>query len=281
MSGARRSSNSLRSITTCVVPSRQAVVLLSDRLHPVPEITPPEQAELASRSFWAGRDPRSDGGRAEHRHQWVGRRDWPLVRLDAAPFEPPQDAPSRAGEDPGYVLGLGWWQWGEGAGLRRRARVDAVEHERVEVGREVERGAEALDSYSEASLPPRSARSLPNPEELASTATLMGKHRPQKGLQDLGGEPRVPRAAIAEWIGQGQHPLPDRDLGQHAVDEVGSGEEAKLPSGHAPSAAGRTESTTFAREGNEAIVAVSVASMADASGGGGRLNHSAPNLSLE
>jgi hypothetical protein len=53
--------------------------------------------------------------------------------------------------------------------------------------------------------------------------------------------------------------LQDRNLGQHAVDEVGSGEEAKLPSSHAPSATRRTEPTTLAGEGDEPIVTAVVA----------------------
>jgi hypothetical protein len=47
--------------------------------------------------------------------------------------------------------------------------------------------------------------------------------------------------------------LPDRDLGQYAVDEMGSG------FGHAPSAARGTESSPLARKGHEPIVATGVA----------------------
>jgi hypothetical protein len=47
--------------------------------------------------------------------------------------------------------------------------------------------------------------------------------------------------------------LPDRDLGQYAVDEMSSG------FGHAPATAGRTESSSSRREGNEPVVAEGVA----------------------
>jgi hypothetical protein len=66
----------------------------------------------------------------------------------------------------------------------------------------------------------------------------------QEGLQDLGGKPRVPCAAIPKWIRQGENPLPDRYFGKHTVDEM------RRRIRHASSATRRTEPTTFAREGD-------------------------------
>ena len=62
-------------------------------------------------------------------------------------------------------------------------------------------------------------------------------------------------------IGQREHPLPDRNLGKHPVDEVGVGV------GHAAAATRRTEAATLAREGHEPVVAAGVAVDAEESMG--------------
>jgi hypothetical protein len=182
------------------------------------ETTPP----LAR--FGSGRDPRSDGGGTEHSHQRVVADEGIVVKGDPLPLEPPQDAPSRSGENPGDVLGLGRRERREGTGVRGRSRVDAVEHERVEVGREVQRRPEALDERDGTAL------TAMNSELIASATALVGEHRAQEGLQDFTGEPRVSRTAIPVRIGEGEDPLPDGHLGQHVVDEMGGGVR------HAPAA---------------------------------------------
>ncbi len=217
------------------------VVVLSDRLDSVPETTP----RLAR--FGASGDSRSDGGGAEHRHQWIVGGKWILVHRDPLPLEPPKDAPSRPGQYPGHVLGLGCREWSEGPGVRRRARVDPVEHERVEVGRQIECRAEALDEGD------RSTRALPNAELLPSATTLIGEDRAQEGAENLGGKSRVPRTAIAERIGKSENPLTHRNFRQHPVDQMGRCVR------HPPSTTRRTEPPPFTREGDEAIVTAAVA----------------------
>ena len=64
---------------------------------------------------------------------------------------------------------------------------------------------------------------------------------------------RVPR------VSQCSQPLPDRNLGQHPVDEVGR------RVGHAATATGRTEAAALAREGDEPVAAAGVAVHADES----------------
>ena len=56
--------------------------------------------------------------------------------------------------------------------------------------------------------------------ELSSAAPLIGEESAQKGAQHLTGELRVPRTSVAERIRKGEHPLADRHLGQHALDEM-------------------------------------------------------------
>jgi hypothetical protein len=217
------------------------VVVLSDRLDSIPEPSP------WLTGFKASGDSRSDGGGAEHRHQWIVGGKWIFVHRDPLPLKPPKDAPRRPCQDPAHVLGLGCREWSEGPWVRRRARVDPVEHERVEVGREIECRTEALDESDRAALSP------PNPEQLPSAPTLIGKDRPQEATENLGGELRTPGTAIAERIRKREDPLPHRHFGKNVVDEM------SCAISHAASAAGRTEAPTFAREGDQPIVTASIA----------------------
>ncbi len=91
------------------------------------------------------------------------------------------------------------------------------------------------------------------PKSDPCSAPLVCEDGSQEGAQDLAREPRIPGAAIAKRIGQREHPLPDRDLGQHPIDEMGRGV------GHAAAAAGGAEAAAFAREGDQAVVAAGVA----------------------
>lgn len=88
----------------------------------------------------------------------------------------------------------------------------------MEVGRQVQRGAEALDERDRAAL------SLADTEKCSRSTPLFREHRSQEAAQDLAREPRIPGAAVSQRIRQREHPLPDRDLGQHPIDEVGDGE---------------------------------------------------------
>jgi len=66
-------------------------------------------------------------------------------------------------------------------------------------------------------------------------------------------ERRVVGTAVSERIGQCEHPLADRHLGQHAIDEM----RGRVR--HATSAARRAKAATLARERDQAVVAAAVA----------------------
>jgi hypothetical protein len=117
----------------------------------------------------------------------------------------------------------------------------------MEVRRQVERRAEALDERD------RSARPAPHPEVALCAASVVGENRAEKASQHLAREPRVPRTAISERIRKREHPLADGDLGKDPIDEMSGSVR------HAPTAARGTEPTPFARKGDEPIVATGVA----------------------
>jgi uncharacterized protein (DUF697 family) len=126
----------------------------------------------------------------------------------------------------------------------------------VEVEIQVHRGAEALEERDGAALVAALA-------ELASHAPAgLGEQRTQERAQDLAGEAGVVGAAVAQRVGEGEHPLADRHLGEHAVDEMRRGV------GHAASAAGGAEAAPLAREGDEALLSAIVAVQAEEAVGG-------------
>jgi len=88
------------------------VVFVRSRLDAIAQTTP----RLSG--FGAGRNPRSDGRCAEHRHQWIVGGKWIFVHRNPLALEASQNAPSRPGQYPGQVLGLGRRQSDEGAGVR-------------------------------------------------------------------------------------------------------------------------------------------------------------------
>jgi hypothetical protein len=80
-----------------------------------------------------------------------------------------------------------------------------------------------------------------------------GEESPEEGAEHLAGEPGVVGAAVAKRVGQREDPLPDRHLGQDAVDEVRRGV------GHAPAAARGAEAAPLAGEGDEALQSARIA----------------------
>jgi len=54
-------------------------------------------------------------------------------------------------------------------------------------------------------------------------AANAGEERSDEGAQDIGCELGVVGAAVPKRVGEGQDPLPDGDMGEYAVDEVGCG----------------------------------------------------------
>ena len=87
----------------------------------------------------------------------------------------------------------------------------------------------------------------------SGAASQLGEQSAQEGAKHVARKAGVVGAAVAERVGQGQHPLADGDHRQHAVDEVGGGV------GHAATAAGGAEAAALAREGDDPLVMASVA----------------------
>ena len=81
------------------------------------------------------------------------------------------------------------------------ARIDAVEHEAMEVWREIQRRAKPLDEGHRCTLP------CAYTVLVAGAAALVCEQRAKKGAQYLAREPGVPGTAIPERIRQRQNPL--------------------------------------------------------------------------
>jgi len=110
-----------------------------------------------------------------------------------------------ASQNAGHVFGLRRRERNERSQIVRGARIDPVEHERVEMRRQVERRPEALDESD------RPILSTLNPGESTCPSSLVGKQRTQKGAKDLRREPRIPGTAVAEWIGKCEEPTDERE----------------------------------------------------------------------
>ena len=88
---------------------------------------------------------------------------------------------------------------------------------------------------------------------LARATPQRREDRAHEDAQHGARERRVVGEAVAEGERQREHPLADRDLGQHAVHQV------RGRVGHAPAAAGRAEAAALAGEGDDAVEAAVVA----------------------
>ena len=161
----------------------------------------------------------------------------------------PLDSARRSGEHAHHLVGARRRQREEAERLSDTLGVPigAVERERVEVQVQVQCRAEALEEGDGAALLGAQAPVSPHaPPQLC-------EERAEKRAKHLARELRVVRAAVAKWIGEREHPLPDRHHGKDAIDEMRSGV------GHPAAATGRAEAAPLAREGHEAIVAAVVA----------------------
>ncbi len=151
----------------------------------------------------------------------------------------------------------------------RIPRVDAVEHERVEVDVQIQRITEALHEGDGAALAAceRHAGSRAPPQRGEDGAHEEAEHRAR--------ERAVVGQAVAQGKGQRQHPLPHGDLGQHAVDEVCGGV------GHAAAAARRAEAAALAREGHDALASAGVAAYAHEAVGEDPQREERPKLAFD
>ena len=130
--------------------------------------------------------------------------------------------------------------------LAERLGVDAVQREGVEVEVQVVRRAEPLDEGDGAALLGANA---PPPSCASAKLREQGTN---EGAKDFAREPRVVGAAEAERVGEREHPLTDRHLGQNTVDQMRSRIR------HTASSAGRTEAAALARECDQAIVSAPI-----------------------
>jgi len=110
-----------------------------ERLDPIPE-TPPTLARLGAR-----RDPRAKGRGREQRKQRIVRGQGVLTRIDAPTLENPKDSMRSAGQNARYIFGFRRRKRNERSKIVRRSGIDPVEHECVEMWRQVQRRPEALD----------------------------------------------------------------------------------------------------------------------------------------
>jgi len=129
-----------------------------------------------------------------------------------------------------------------GRGERALARVDAVQHQRVEVEVQVESPAESLSEDHRA----RTAA--------GSAGCLGALAQPAEDCADEDAAHRTAQSGIegqqeADAVGERQHPLAHADFGQHRVHEV------RRRIRHPPAGARGTEAAAFARESDQLVLA--------------------------
>ena len=105
---------------------------------------------------------------------------------------------------------------------------------------ELQRRAKVLDEADGGTLPLNA--------ELAPSVPLVGEEGPQEEIEDIGAEPDIPRQVPADALGEGQRPLAERHVGEHAFHQVDGG--VMRPA----SVAGRAHATALAGEGNQHLV---------------------------
>jgi hypothetical protein len=212
------------------------------QLHAISE-APPTLACVAS----AGDAGAQEGGCEQGEERFVSGEG--IVIPVGAGLEQAMEATSRTGEHARHVVAARWRQGEEARGCRISygVGVGAIESQGVEVDVQVESGAEALEEGHCAALFGAEAPVPPN------APAQLGEERSQERAKDLARETGVVGAAVAQWVGEGEDPLPDRHLWENAIDEVRGGV------GHAAAAAGGAETTAFAGERHEPIVPTSVA----------------------
>jgi len=116
----------------------------------------------------------------------------------------------------------------------------------MEVDVQIEGAPEALDRRHGARLPGGDALAAgAAPIERAERADVEG--------EDLAAERVIPSEHVAQAKRQAQDPLPDRDGGEHVLDEMGGA------LGHATPAAARADRTRLARERHEPLGVAGVA----------------------
>jgi hypothetical protein len=124
--------------------------------------------------------------------------------------------------------------------LARVAREDAVEHERVEVHVQVQRATEALNHHDGAAAAVLDA-------SVAGPITQDATHAANQDARNGPAEIVIPRQTVPQSVREAQHPLPDRHIRKHAIDQMSGAFR------HAAATTARAERTAFARERHEPI----------------------------
>ena len=185
------------------------------------------------------RDSTLDRGRAElgeERLVGLGRIGIIVLRArnPAAALQVAQDATVQDGcELDDVLIGQRRCFVKDRASQRIGARVDAVQDEDMEMQIEIERAAEAL-GHDDRATAARCARPL------WPRVRSHGQQRAHEDAPDGGTELGVEGQQIADAEGEREHPLADRHVRQHVVDQV------RGCVGHAPAATGRTETAALA-----------------------------------
>jgi hypothetical protein len=180
------------------------------------------EAQHAPSCAVAGGDSPRDRGAVQLRQEGLLLGQWiplPRIRLgaEAAALEQACEAPRDLAH---HASDLGI--------LRRRERVEArrlepvrlvdtVEHKRVEVDVQVESVAEPLHERDGAALGALDAPLFPGP------APERCEDGPHEDTKHGGRECGVVGEAVAERVGEREHPLADGGLGEHAIDQVSCG----------------------------------------------------------
>ena len=138
------------------------VLPVFERLDPVAKTSP----TLAC--LGAGRDPRANGcGREQSKERVVGCQRV-LIRIEATALENPKDSARGPCQDPRDIFGLRRRERNERSEIVRGSGIDPVEHECVEMGREVQCRPEALNESDRSVMPTLDPMNPPRASALIS-----------------------------------------------------------------------------------------------------------------
>jgi hypothetical protein len=117
---------------------------------------------------------------------------------------------------------------------------DPIRHERVEVDVQIEGAAESLNHHDRTAAATLDAH-------VAGTIAQDPTDAPNHDASDGPAQVVVPRELVPQPVWHTQHPLPNRHVRKHAINEV------RCAFGHPAAAATRAECTPFAREGDQPV----------------------------
>jgi hypothetical protein len=175
------------------------------------------------------------------------RRGAIIVALSESPaIEQARDARLHGGQHLLDVQGRQATCGVEGQGAGTVPREDAIQHECVGVKVEIEGSPKPLNHGHRA------------PTTVGDAAvTRASTQKPEHGADEDGDDPAahvvMPRQLIPQAVGQTQHPLPYRDIGEHMIEEVGRA------LGHPATPTTGTKSAALTRKRDQSVEAAVVA----------------------